>query len=117
MARFIQIIEFTTSRPEAVKSLLERFREQRRASGEAVPVIRGTTTADRDRPGVYLNIVEFASYEEAMANSKRPETSEFAGAMAELCEGSPRFYNVDVLDVFGSMSSQEQEPAPETVRA
>ena len=110
MGGFIQIIEFTTSRPEEVKALLERFREQRRASGEPVPVVRGTTTADRDRPGVYLNIVEFPSYEEAMANSQRPETSEFAGVMAELCDGPPRFYNLDVLDVFGSTSAQEHAP-------
>ncbi len=115
MGGFVQIIEFTTSRPEEVRTLLERFQEQRRASGEAVPVTRGTPTADRDRPGVYLNIVEFPSYEEAMANSKRPETSEFAGAMAELCDGPPRFYNLDVLDVVGSMPSQGEDAAA-TVR-
>lgn len=46
-------------------------------------------------------------------NPKRPETGELARAMAELCDGSPPFYNLDVLDVF--VSTQVQ--APEPVRA
>ena len=53
--------------------------------------------ADRDRPGYYLNLVEFDSYESAMENSNRPETAEFSAKMAELCDGPPRFYNLDVV--------------------
>jgi hypothetical protein len=58
---------------------------------------RATITADRDRPGTYLNIVEFDSYDLAMENSARPETAEFATRMAALCDGPPRFYNLDVV--------------------
>ena len=105
MGGFIQIIEYTTARPDEVASLVEKFREQRLASGEPVPAIRGTTTADRDRQGVYLNIVEFPSYEQAMENSNRPETTEFAAAMGQLCDGPPRFYNLDVQHVFDSTSA------------
>jgi hypothetical protein len=106
MTGFIQIIEYTTSRPEEMQQLTEGFRDRRRDS-EAEPMfVRGTVTADRDRPGVYLSIVEFPSYEVAMANSARPETTEMARAMEELCDGPPRFYNLDVRDVFTSVPSQ-----------
>jgi len=31
-----------------------------------------------------------------MENSNRPETGEFAAQMAKLCDGPPKFYNLDV---------------------
>ena len=58
---------------------------------------RITITADRTRPGTYLTVVEFASYEAAMENSHRPETSDFAKGKAALCDGPPTFYDLDVL--------------------
>ena len=100
MAGFVQIIEFTTTRPDEVKALGDQYRADRKASGEAPPVIRGTFTADKDRPNTYLNIVEFPSYEAAMANSQHPATSEFAQKMMVLCDGAPKFYNLDVTDVW-----------------
>ena len=94
MPGFVQIIEFTTTRIDEVRALGEEIR-----NGPATGlVLRGTITADRDRPNTYLNIIEFESYESAMENSARPETSEFAARMGELCDGPPRFYNLDVLD-------------------
>lgn len=98
MAGFVQIIEFTTSRPDEVKALGEEYRAGRMASGERVPVVRGTITADRDRPNTYLNIVEFASHEDAMENSANPATQQFSQKMMALCDGPPRFLNLDVLD-------------------
>src|SRR4051812_9461462 len=92
MAGFIQIIEFTTTRPDEVKALGEQYRESRGKS----PVIRGTLTADRDRPNTYLNIVEFPSYEDAMKNSADPATSEFSAKMMVICDGPPKFYNLDI---------------------
>lgn len=59
-------------------------------------------TQDRDNPSRYLTIVEFPSYEEATANSERPETSEFAGQMSALCTRPPTFLNLDVVDRFDS---------------
>jgi hypothetical protein len=97
MAGFVQIIEFKTSQPEAIEALGEEFRRERETSGVGPSAGRITLTADRDRPGYYLNIVEFESYEDAMENSNRPETSAFAARMAELCDGPPRFYNLDVV--------------------
>ncbi|WP_183100603.1 hypothetical protein [Nocardioides pelophilus] len=96
MAGFVQIIEFTTTQIDAVKALGEEMREQ----GDAGLVVRGTFTSDRDRPNTYLNIIEFESYESAMENSDRPETSAFAARMGELCDGPPTFYNLDVMDTW-----------------
>jgi hypothetical protein len=31
-----------------------------------------------------------------MENSNRPETSQFAEQMQKLCDGPPKFYNLDV---------------------
>ena len=65
-------------------------------------VARGVFTAERDRPGVYLNIIEFDSYEEARANSEDPYTQSFAQKMAELVDGPPTFRNLDVGDSWES---------------
>jgi len=94
MAGFVQIIEFTTSRYDQIRALVDE-----RGSGPGLAV-RGVVAEDRDRPGTYINIVEFESYESAMENSSSPETQEFAAKMAELCDGPARFYNLDVLERF-----------------
>ncbi|MDQ2881650.1 MAG: hypothetical protein M3Y48_10585 [Actinomycetota bacterium] len=94
MAAFVQIVEFKTSRIDEVQALVDEMRPQMEAAGTAAR--RVTATADRDRPGYYLTIVEFDSHESAMENSNRPETSEFSAAMAKLCDGPPTFYNLDV---------------------
>ena len=57
---------------------------------------RGVQARDRDRPNTYVQIVEFPSYEAAMANSQLPETAEVAARLAELCDGPPTFRNLDV---------------------
>ena len=97
MAGFIQIIEYQTSRIDEVQALINELRAQ--MAGDTT-VRRGTITADRDRPGYYLSIIEFDSYESAMENSNRPETGEFAAQMAELCDGPATFYNLDVRETW-----------------
>jgi hypothetical protein len=97
MAGFVQIIEFTTSRFDDVKALADQF-DMSTSSGSTAR--RVTNTEDRERPGTYLNIVEFDSYESAMENSNRPETSQFAEQMQKLCDGPPKFYNLEVKHVF-----------------
>jgi quinol monooxygenase YgiN len=90
---FIQLIETTTSRRDEVDALVERWRsrtEGRRTAG------RGTATHDRDRPGTCMLIVEFPSYDAAMANSALPQTADFAERLAELCDRPPTFRNLDV---------------------
>ncbi|MET8153316.1 hypothetical protein ACIBSW_19400 [Actinoplanes sp. NPDC049668] len=91
---FVQIIEYETDRPDEIQALGDA---QIARAGEAPPGFRLTVAQDRENPKRFVTIVEFASYEEAMANSDRPETGEFARQMAALCTGAPRFSNLDVV--------------------
>jgi hypothetical protein len=91
---FIQIIEYKTSRIDELNAMLDAWLEKTKGKRLAT---RGTQTRDRDAHNTYVQIVEFASYEDAMANSQMPETSEFAAKLAELCDGSPSFRNLDVV--------------------
>jgi hypothetical protein len=92
MNGFVQIIEFKSSRIEEIRAL-----EPPNSDGTST-LRRATFTADRDRPGYYLSIIEFDSYESAMKNSNRPETAAFAAQMEKLCDGPPKFYNLDVME-------------------
>jgi quinol monooxygenase YgiN len=94
---FIQVIEFSTTKPDEIRKLVDDFRSS--TEGERT-VVKGTICADRDQPDRYVNIVEFESYDEAMRNSNLPETTELAARMAELCDGPPSFRNLDVIDSF-----------------
>ena len=90
---FIQIIEITTTRLDEVQSLMDEWvaaTEGRRGAQHAV------LTADRDRPDTYVQVVEFPSYETAMANSNLPETGEFAERLAKLCDSPLVFRNLDI---------------------
>ena len=93
MAGFVQIIQYSTTRFDEVEKLYDELQGQQQAGTAR----RATITADRDHPNQYVSVVEFDSYESAMENSRRPQTSEFASRMAELCDGPATFYNLDVL--------------------
>jgi hypothetical protein len=91
--KFVQIIEYKTSRIDEVDRLTDEFlkkTEGKRPNGRAM------RTKDRDGSNTYLEIVEFPSYEEAMRNNDQPETQEFAKKMMEVCDGQPIFRNLDV---------------------
>ena len=92
--KFAQIIEFTTSRIDDFNAELDAW--MTRTEGQRVPhtaVLR----RDRDAENVYLLMVEFASYEQGMENSNRPETGEFAAFLAEISSGPLKFRNLDVV--------------------
>jgi hypothetical protein len=107
MAGFIQIIEIKTGRVDEVRRLVDELRDQVGAGTAG----RSTVCADRDRPGYFLNIVEFDSYASAMENSSRPEVSEFSARLAALCDGPPRFYNLDVTETWDRGSSTATKAA------
>ncbi|MFJ5228705.1 hypothetical protein ACIQBJ_02285 [Kitasatospora sp. NPDC088391] len=92
--KFIQIIEYRTGRIDEFNALLDEWAARNEGHRLAV---RALQTRDRDGADVYLNIVEFPSYEVAMENSRRPETAEFAARAAGLCDGPPTFRNLDVI--------------------
>jgi hypothetical protein len=93
---FIQIIEVTTTRLDEIQGLMDEWISKTEGKRKTH---RSTLTADRDRPDTYVQIVEFPSFEEAMANSDLPETSEFAARLIQLCDGPPVFRNLDVRRV------------------
>jgi hypothetical protein len=93
---FIQIIEFTTTRFDEVEALMNEWVTATEGKRKAR---RGTVTTDRDRADTYVQIVEFPSYQEAMANSNLPETAGFADKVAKLCDGPATFRNLDVRRV------------------
>lgn len=91
--KFVQIIEYTTTKPDEAQAALDEFlaaTKGKRANQS------GTVARDRDRPDVYVNIIEFPSYEVAMENSEKPETKALAEKMMKIADGPPTFRNLDV---------------------
>ena len=91
--KFTQIIEFTTNRIDDFNAELDAWIVK--SEGHRVPH-RAVLRRDRDNENVYLLTVEFASYDQAMKNSDRPETATFAAFLAEISNGPLRFRNLDV---------------------
>ena len=93
MAGFIQLIEYETNDVEAVQKAILKFREEH-------PGVMTFTTSrvaeDRDKPGTYISIVEFPSYEEAMKQSNDPALSGFVQSVGPELMANPRFRNLDV---------------------
>lgn len=93
MAGFIQLVEYETNDIEAVEKATLQFRD------EHPGVMTSTTsriTEDRDKPGTYISIVEFASYDDAMKQSNHPALSEFLQSVGPELMTNPRFRNLDV---------------------
>jgi quinol monooxygenase YgiN len=91
---FVQVIEFDTKQEADVQRLMDEWRD---SVGEQTTVTHTTLARDHNRPGHYVTIVEFPSYDEAMRNSRMPQTEEMFHRMQSLCEGSPRFIDLDVI--------------------
>lgn len=94
MAGFVQLLEFETSDVDAIEKAIERFREEHPG---VMTSTASRVTEDRDRPGTYVTIIEFDSYESAMEQSNNAELSKAAGEIAGLMASPPRFRNLDVL--------------------
>ncbi len=92
---FVQAIEFRTSKIDEVRKVGEEW--EAAAAGQA-KARRRVLCEDKDRPGTYVNIVFFDSYESAMENSNLPVTQEFSQKMMALGDGEPHFYNLNVLE-------------------
>ena len=91
---FVQTISFTTSRMNEMQKLMDDFSEANLAGGSA-GFVRTQVLKDREHENAYVVVAEFATYEEAMQNSGRPETDAFAKAMGAMCDAPPVFGNYD----------------------
>jgi hypothetical protein len=92
--KFVQIIEYETTRPAEMDAAFDEWLKATEGERTASHELH---TQDRDNPARYLDIVEFPSFEEAMANNDLPATKRIAAQFSELCTGEPRFYNLQVL--------------------
>jgi quinol monooxygenase YgiN len=92
--KFTQIIEFSTDNIDEFNAELDAWKA--RTEGQRISH-RATLSRDREAVDRYLLTVEFASHEQGMANSSRPETGEFARFLSNLSKGELSFRNLDVL--------------------
>jgi hypothetical protein len=89
---FLQVIEYRTTQPDRMQMIIDDW-------AAAIGADRTTrwylTTTDRDQPDTYLQLVEFPSYEVAMANSQHPATRKFADALNDIAH-DVEFRNLEV---------------------
>ncbi|MER7464359.1 ester cyclase [Streptomyces sp. NPDC097981] len=91
---FVQIVDYETSRPEAVNEVIDRYLAK--TEGKRT-VSHSVVGKDRESETHFVDVVEFPSYEAAMKNSHLPETDKMFQEMVALCDGMPRFTNLDVI--------------------
>ncbi|WP_405711891.1 ester cyclase [Streptomyces xanthophaeus] len=91
---FVQVIDYETMRFDEMNALIDRWAEQSSGKRTATHTMIGQ---DREARNHYVDMVEFASYEDAMRNSQLPETDRMFQEMVALCEGMPKFMNLDVV--------------------
>ena len=90
---FIQIIDYETDRAAEIDMAMRKAMLQDMG---AMGFTRLEQTQDLDNPRHFVTIVEFSSYEAAMANSARPETDSLASHLAAMCTRGPMYQNLDV---------------------
>jgi hypothetical protein len=93
--KFVQTIEFQTSRIDEIMALDSKWREATAGKRTATAM---NITKDRDRPNTYVWMIEFPSYEDAMRNNDLPETQQIAEQMMKLSDGPAVFRNLDVVE-------------------
>jgi hypothetical protein len=91
---FVQLIDGRTSRFDEMNQLMDTWVEKTNGKRTAT---RGVVGKDRSDANHFVEIVEFPSYEEAMKNSKMPETEQIFQEMVALCDGMPTFTDLDVV--------------------
>ncbi len=106
---FVQIIEITTTKVAEIEELMNGSMAATQGRRSAS---RSTLAEDRERPDTYVQVVEFPSYEEAMANSALPETTAFAEKLSALCLSGPTFRNLDLVRSCSQLSPPEPARIP-----
>jgi Antibiotic biosynthesis monooxygenase len=100
---FTQMISVRSDHPDALVRLLADW-DRNQAETDVMGYIGTHVLADREDPGRYLIIAEFAvvdpdvpAAEEAARNNERPETQEWARKLLEIIEGEPVYRHYDEL--------------------
>jgi hypothetical protein len=90
-AVFIQVMQGKTSRENELRDLAQQWQDE--SAGDANGYLGGTYGVTDG--GDFLGVIRFASRDEAMANSARPETGAFAEKMSALVDGPVEFHDCD----------------------
>ena len=100
---FIQTIAVRSDNPEVLGDLLREW-DRNQASADVMGYMGSHLFSDRDNPGNYLIVAEFAvvdpdvtAAEEALRNNERPETQEWAKKLLASIEGDPLYHHYDEL--------------------
>lgn len=91
---FIQTISFTARDEGQLMKLMDEWEKD---TPNAPGFRRVWILKDRDRPNEYMISAEFASYDEAMKNSNRPETDAMAKRLFAMVEGKTEYRNYDLI--------------------
>jgi hypothetical protein len=100
---FTQTISVRSDDPDALVQLLVDW-DREQADADIMGYLGSHVLADRENPGHYLIIAEFAvvdldvsAAEEAARNNERPETEAWAKKLLEVIEGEPVYRHYDEL--------------------
>jgi hypothetical protein len=100
---YTQIISVRSDDPDTIVQIAADW-DQAQAEADIMGYVGSHVLADRDDPGHYLIIAEFASVEpdvpaadEAARNNERPETQAWANKLRDLIEGEPAYGNFDEI--------------------
>ncbi|MFJ8674379.1 ester cyclase [Streptomyces sp. NPDC093589] len=92
--KFVQVIDFKTDQIDGMNQLMDKWMEQTKGRRSATHSVVGK---DRSDSSHFVEIVDFPSHEEAMKNSRLPETGQIFQEMVALCDGAPSFTDLDVV--------------------
>jgi hypothetical protein len=100
---FTQTITIRSSNPEAIVELAAAW-DANQAEADIMGYMGSHVLADRDEPGRYVIVAEFAvidpdvpAIEEAMRNNDRPETQLWAEKLFDVIDGEPAWGHFDEL--------------------
>lgn len=100
---FTQIISVRSANPDRLVELAAQW-DANQADADIMGYIGSHVLADRDDPGRYLIVAEFAAIdpdvpaaEEAARNDGRPETQQWLRWLLEAIDGEPDWGNYDEL--------------------
>jgi hypothetical protein len=92
---FVQIMELSTSKPDALMELDTQWR----AASEGKRTLRRSIVArDRNDPKRHVILAFFDSFESAMENSELPETQMFAAQFENFTDGPIKFSDLEVIE-------------------
>lgn len=101
--RFAQGIRVQCSDPDGLLDLLAEW-DAGQSESEVMGYIGTRLLADRDQPGDYMILAEFAEVDgdvsaadEAVRNNQRNETERWAAKLRELVKGEPEWIHYDEL--------------------